>query len=93
MEHQSVESFQDLGDLTQTVRTTDEVGPSGIEPLVLDTDATHGDAMQELRAVIEKNYGDHLDRLADDGEKVIINRLVVQSDDHPHIEYQLVEEQ
>lgn len=86
-----VEEFQDLGNLSQTIRTVDEVGPSGVEPLVPDDATSHGEALQNLRAVIDEYYGDHLDRLADEDEEVIIERLVVLSDDLPYIEYSIVE--
>lgn len=86
-----IEEFQDLGELKQTIRTIDEVGPSGVEPLVPDDSASHGEALQNLRAVIDEYYGDHLDRLANEDEEVIIERLVVLSDDLPYIEYSIVE--
>lgn len=85
-----VEELQDLGELTQTIRKEDDVGPSGVNVLVPDEAEEHADAISEIRSIIDEHYGDTLDRLSGEGERVVIERLVVQSDDLPHIEYRLV---
>lgn len=84
---------QDLGDLTTTVRSKDEVSTRrNIDVLYPDSDKEHIDAMEGFRDVIEENYSEKLDELADDGERVIITRLIVVSDDIPMIEYAVVDE-
>jgi len=87
-----VQQFQDLGELTQIIRMPDETGPSGVETLLPDEPANHSEALQELRAVIDEYYSESFDRLADDDERVIVERLVVPSNDLPHIEYKIVDE-
>jgi hypothetical protein len=87
-----VTELQNLGELTQTIRTEDEVGQSGIESLIPEPDGKHTDAMQEIRSVIDEHYGESVERLAGDGEQVVIERLIVPADDLPHIEYTLVDD-
>lgn len=84
--------FQDLGELKSIVREPEDIGASGVEPLLPDDAARHGEALSDIRAVVDEYYGDHLDHISGEGERVVIERLVVPSNDLPHIEYQLVEE-
>jgi len=86
-----VEQFQDLGDLGQTLRLSEEVGGAGVEPLLPDDSGSHTSAIQKFRQIVDEHYGDNLERFAGDGEKVLIERLVVPSDDVPHIEYRVVD--
>lgn len=85
--------FQDLGDLSHTVRKQEDIGASGASVLMPDDDTSFGDASQAFRDVLDEHYSEHIDKLADDGETVIVERLVLPSDDVPRIEYQLVEEE
>ena len=87
-----MQTFQDLGELTQIVRTPEGTGPSGVETLLPDEPANHGEALEEIRAVIDEYYSESLDRLADENERVVVERLVVPSNDLPHIEYKIVDE-
>jgi hypothetical protein len=84
--------FQDLGELTKTLRTVEGIGPSGVEVLRSNDDSTHSDAMEDFRAVVDGHYSDAIDELAGDAERVIIERIVIQSDERPYIEYSLVDE-
>lgn len=87
-----IEEFQDLGDLKSTLRRSESVGPSGVESLVPDEGKTFAEAQAAFREVVEEYYGDNLDRLAGEDEEALIERIVVKSDDVPHIEYTVVEE-
>jgi hypothetical protein len=89
--NEDVLKFQDLGDLGQTLRTVDEVGPAGVEPLHPDEDESHNEALAKIRAIIDEYYGDSLDNLSSNGDKIIIERLVCPADDVPHIEFRRVE--
>ena len=90
-EDSTVKTFQDLGEVAQSVRFTEECGPRGVASLIPD-DGSHIDAMGNIRDIIDEYYGDNIDRIADDDQRVIIERLVVPSDDLPYIEYQLVDD-
>lgn len=87
-----VRDFQDLGELTRTIRREDEVGYSGVELLIPEPNGEHTEAIQEIRSVIDEHYGESVERLADDDERVIIEQLVIPADDLPYIEYTLVDE-
>jgi len=87
-----VQQFQDLGELKQVVRMPDETGASSVEILLPDEPANHGEALAEIREVVDKYYGGSFDRLTEEDERVIIERLVVPSDDLPRIEYQIVDD-
>lgn len=83
--------FQDLGEIGQTLRTADEVGPAGVNTLVPDDDASHIKAMQEIRSVLDKHYGDSIQRLHDADKRIVIERVTFKSGASPHIEYRIVE--
>lgn len=87
-----VAQLQDLGDATVTVRRHDEVGSNGVARLLPDDDGSHLDALADIREVIDEHYGERIQALADDDEEAIIERVVLRSDDLPHIEYRVVEE-
>lgn len=87
-----VNQFQDLGDLSQKIRLITETGPSGVETLMPNDGVGHGEAMSDFRQVLESHYGNQLSELAGDDEQVIVQRIVLKSDEMPHIEYQLVDE-
>lgn len=87
-----VEELQDLGDLSPIILKEEDTGPGGVEPLVTDDGKGFGEASEAFREVLDEYYGDRLDELAGDGERVLVDRLVVPSDDVPHVEYQIVEE-
>lgn len=91
-ELEGASAFQDLGDATLTIRNLDDIGPSGIAQLVPDDDGDHLGALEEIREVLEENYGEQLDKLTDDDEKLIVERAVLRSDELPHIEYRVVDE-
>jgi hypothetical protein len=83
--------YQDLGESKKLIRRPEETGRSGVEVLVPDG-GSQTEALEQIRDVIDEHYGNNLDRLCDDDERVVINRLVLQSDDLPHIEYRIVDE-
>ena len=84
--------FQDLGDGTMTIREKNTIGPSGVETLVPDGDTSHIDALEDVRSIIDDYYGESIDNLCDDDEKVVIERVVFQSEALPHIEYTVVDD-
>lgn len=87
------QEMQDLGEATRTIRPAREVGGSGVATLVPNEDASHLEAMEEIRAIIDEYYGESIDRVVDnDGDRVVVERLVVNSDDLPHMEYSIVSE-
>jgi hypothetical protein len=86
-----VEQFQDLGDVGKTLRTVDEVGGEGVSPLLPDGAGDHTAAIEEIREIVDEHYGDSLDELSGDDEKLVIERLVLPSDCVPHIEYRIVD--
>lgn len=88
---EAVRDFQDLGDATVTIRRWDEVGANGVARLIPDDDGSHLDALEDIRATIDEHYGERIQDLADDDQEVIIERVVLRSDDLPHIEYRVVE--
>lgn len=83
--------FQDLGDLQLKLRSIEDTGPSGVEPLYPDDDKSHVEALEKIRDIVDEHYGEMFDRLCDDDEEVVIERLVLKSDDVPYIEYQVVD--
>jgi hypothetical protein len=85
-------TFQDLGELKQIVRFPDETGSAGVETLLPDEAASHGEALAEIREVVDKYYGGNFDRLADEDERVVVERFVAPSDDLPYIEYRVVDD-
>lgn len=87
-----VRNFQDLGESTVTIRKWDEVGANGVARLIPDDDGSHLDALADIRETIDKHYGERIEDLADDGQEVIIERVVLRSDDLPHIEYRVATE-
>jgi len=89
---QGIEEFQDLGDLGPYIRSIDMVGASGVEPLVPNDDASFADASEAFREVLDEHYDERMDELTEDGEKLIVERLVLQADDVPYIEYSIVDE-
>lgn len=89
---QGIEEFQDLGDLGPYIRSIDMVGPSGVEPLVPNEDTSFADASEAFRDVLDEHYDERMDELTEDGEKLIVERLVLQADDVPYIEYSIVDE-
>lgn len=89
---QGVEEFQDVGDLKPVIRSIDMVGPSGVEPLVPDNDSTFGESTEVFRDVLDEHYGERLDELTEEDEELVIERLVIQADDVPYIEYTIVDE-
>lgn len=84
--------FQDLGELQPTIRTVDGVGANGVARLIPDDDKSHVEALEDIREVIDEHYGERIEDLAEDGQEVVIERVVLRSDDLPHIEYRLVDE-
>jgi len=48
--------------------------------------------MEEIREVIDKHYGERINSVVDEDEKIIIERAVILSDNLPYIEYQKVDE-
>jgi len=88
---QGVEEFQDLGDLCSTIRKREDVGVNGVLRLQPDGDGSHAEAMEDIRDVIDEHYGERIDLVVDEDEKIIIERAVILSDNLPYIEYQLVE--
>lgn len=89
---EGVIELQDLGELKSTIRTVEGVGPTGVEPLMPDEGTSFGEASEAFRGVLEEYYGDNLDRLAGEDERVLIERVVVKADDVPYIEYTIVDE-
>lgn len=89
---QGIEEFQDLGDLGPTIRDGESVGVNGVLRLQPDGDASHAEAMEDIREVIDEHYGERIDSVVDEDEKIIIERAVILSDNLPYIEYQKVDE-
>jgi|APHM01.1.fsa_nt_gi hypothetical protein len=87
-----VQEFQDLGELSKVVRIEDDVGPSGVDTLVLDDGKRFADAANDFREVLDEYYGDHIEKRTREDEKIVVERVVLQSDELPYIEYQIVSE-
>lgn len=84
---------QDLGELSVVTRPKENVSTRhNIEILYPDEGREHIEAMKAFRDVIDEYYGDRLDELVDDNERIIIERVYILSDDVPFIEYAVVEE-
>ncbi len=84
--------LQDLGELKTTLRTAEGTGPTGVETLRVNDGKSFSEASEAFRAVLDEYYGENFDRITGPDESVVIERLVVQSDDLPYIEYRIVEE-
>lgn len=87
-----IETLQDVGRRPPLIRTTMMIGQSGVATLVPDNDSKFLDANNQFRKVLDEHYGERLDELAEDDEQLVIERVVVQADRVPYIEYTVVEE-
>lgn len=83
--------YQDLGELKKVIRQPKETGASGVEMLVPD-DGRQIEALEQVSDAIHDHYGNSLDRLCDDDQRVIIERVTFRSDDLPYIEFTVVDE-
>jgi demethoxyubiquinone hydroxylase (CLK1/Coq7/Cat5 family) len=84
--------LQDLGEIGPTIRPDNMVSSSGVATLTLDDESSFIDSMDALREVLDEHYGDHLEELSSEDEKLVIERVVLRSDEHPYIEFNVVEE-
>lgn len=89
---QEFESFQDLGEMRQRIRSQDGIGSTGVEVLPPDDDGNHGEALAEIREVVDEHYGDHISELEGDDEILVIEKISFRSDGLPYILYQRIDD-
>lgn len=89
---QDLEEFQDFGEIKPIIRSTDMVGASGVQSITPDEDKSFADASEAFREVLDEYYSEWLDNIEQEDERLVIERLILQSDDIPYIEYTIVDE-